>query len=335
MKKLLSVLVSVVLVASLAACTSGKTASTGSTSNSTEQKSEGTKTLGFSIDQLFESRAAVVEAAKGEAEKNGYKVIEVVADGDAQNQNSQIESLISQKVDAILVCAVDQNTIETALVKAKNAGIPIVAFDRDLPESKSINTFVGPDSIADGLAAGEYMVEQLKDQTGEIVVLELLGALNDQNGIDRSKGFNEAFKALPNAKIIQMPTDWDSQKALDATQNAFQANGDIRAVYCATDTQIPSVETVLTDMGKLKLVGEDGHVVVCGINGSKDGYEATVKGVSDGIVVMDLKTTGETAVQNAIDLIGGKTIDTDTVIPGQFYSNKDIEANKDKIWGVQ
>ena len=131
-----------------------------------------------------------------------------------------------------------------------------------------------------------------------------------------------------------MPTDWDSQKALDATQNAFQANPDIKAIYCPTDTQIPSVETVLTDFGKLKMVGEDGHIVVCGINGSKSGYDATLKGISDGIVVMDLTRTGETAVKNAIALVKGESIEKDTVIPGIFYTTENIEANKDKIWGL-
>lgn len=298
-------------------------------------KKETKKTIGISVDQLFESRVGVIDAAKAELDKNGYSYIEVVADGDPQTQNAQIQSLINQKVDAILVCAVDQNTIETALLAAKKAKIPVVAYDRDLPESEAIDSFVGPDSIADGVAAGTYMAEQLKDENGKVVVLELLGALNDQNGIDRSKGFNEAMAALAHVEIVAMPTDWDSAKALSATQNAFQANPDIKAIFAATDTQIPSIETVLTDLGKMNKVGEEGHVIVCGINGSNDGYEATANGIADGIVVMDLKTTGETAAQHAIALIKGEEIEEKVVIPGIFYTTENIEANKDTIWGAK
>ncbi|QUI25437.1 sugar ABC transporter substrate-binding protein [Vallitalea pronyensis] len=298
-------------------------------------KKETKKTIGISVDQLFESRVGVIDAAKAELDKNGYSYIEVVADGDPQTQNAQIQSLINQKVDAILVCAVDQNTIETALLAAKKAKIPVVAYDRDLPESEAIDSFVGPDSIADGVEAGTYMAEQLKDENGKVVVLELLGALNDQNGIDRSKGFNEAMAALAHVEIVAMPTDWDSAKALSATQNAFQANPDIKAIFAATDTQIPSIETVLTDLGKMNKVGEEGHVIVCGINGSNDGYEATANGIADGIVVMDLKTTGETAAQHAIALIKGEEIEEKVVIPGIFYTTENIEANKDTIWGAK
>lgn len=319
MKKVLSLVLTMVLVTSLmVGC---------------GQKDDGI-TIGISIDQLFESRAGVVNAAKDEIEKLGYTYVENVADGDPQTQNSQIQSMINQKVDAILVCAVDLNTIETALLAAKKAKIPVVAYDRDLPDSLGKDTFVGPDSISDGLLAGEYMAEALKGEEGTVYVLELLGALNDQNGIDRSKGFNEGIAALPNVEIIQMPTDWDSAKALAAVQNSFQANPDIKAIFAATDTQIPSIETVLTDLGKLHKVGEEGHIVVTGVNGSNDGYESTLSGYSDGIVVMDLDTTGRTAVQNAIKLINGESV-SDTVIPGIFYTTDNIEANKDAIWGAK
>lgn len=350
MKKILNIALVLSLVVSFVGCgnntavttssENGANASTASsaetsTDSSTKQASE--ITLGISVDQQFESRVGVVDAAKAKAEELGIKYEEVVADGDAQNQNAQIESLINKHVDAILVCAVDQNTIETALLKAKQAKIPVVAYDRDLPDSKAVDTYVGPDSISDGIEAGKCMVEALNaqaDGSEKIQVLELLGALNDQNGIDRSKGWNEELGKLENVEVIQMPTNWDSQTALEATQNAFQANPDIKAVFCSTDTFVPVVETVLIDLGKTAKAGEDGHIAVTGINGSKDGYESTVKGVCDGFVVMDLKTTGETAVQLAMNLINGEEVKRTNVIAGNLYTPENAEANKDIIWGA-
>ncbi|MDG4674933.1 sugar ABC transporter substrate-binding protein [Shinella sp. 838] len=293
------------------------------------------KVLGLSVDQLFESRVGVNNAIKAEAEKLGYKVVEVVADGDAQQQNAQVQSLVTQGVSAILVCAVDQNTIERALIAAERAGIPVVAYDRDLPGSKAVDAFVGPDSVSDGRLAGQLIAEKLQGAKGDVAVLELLGALNDQNGIDRSKGFNEAVAENAHVKVLQIPTDWASDRALSGTQNAFQANPAIAAVFAATDTHIPAVETVLTDLGKLKKAGEEGHVVVAGINGSNDGYTATVKGIADGFVVMDLATTGTTAVQLADKLIKGEAVEKVTRIPGILYTTDTAEANKDKIWGAK
>lgn len=291
--------------------------------------------IGLSVDQLFESRVAVNNGIKAEASDRGFEIVEVVADGDAQQQNAQIQSLITQEVDAILVCAVDQNTIERALIAAKRAGIPVVAYDRDLPESRVVQAFVGPDSTFDGRLAGEYTAKALQGVEGEIVIVELIGALNDQNGIDRSKGFREGIAALDNVKLIEVPTDWDSARALSGTQNAFQANADVKAVFAATDTHIPAVETVLADTGKLTGIGEAGHVVVTGVNGSNDGYQAVVNGIADGFVVMGTDATGRKAVELVADILDGKDVPRTNVIPGDFYTIADAEANKAKIWGAK
>ena len=329
-KLLVMVMAAVMVVATVAGC--------GSTKDNADKKQGGepnSKLLGLSVDQQFESRVSETDAIKEEAKKQGYDIEEVVADGDAQTQNSQIETLINKKVAALIVCAVDQNTIETALMKAKNANIPVIAFDRDLPDSEATDTYVGPESITDGKACGEAMAEALANEEGTVTVLELVGALNDQNGIDRSTGWNEGMKKLKNLEVIQMPTDWDSETALEATQNAFQANPDIKGVFCGTDSFIPGVETVLRDLGKDALVGEEGHIFVNGVNGSKDGYDATVSGVADGFLVMDLQTIGETAVKLAGSLIKGEKVERTNLIPGVYYTHEDAEANKDKIWGAK
>lgn len=291
--------------------------------------------IGLSVDQLFESRVAVNDGIKAEAAERGFEVIEVVADGDAQQQNAQIQSLITQGVDAILVCAVDQNTIERALIAAKRANIPVIAYDRDLPDSRVVAAFVGPDSSFDGRAAGEYTAKALSNIDGEITIVELIGALNDQNGIDRSSGFREGIARLKNVNLIEVPTDWDSARALAGAQNAFQANPNVHAVFAATDTHIPAIETVLADIGKIALVGEDGHVVVTGVNGSNDGYQAVVKGIADGFVVMGTGATGRKAVELAVDILDGKKVDRINVIPGNFYTAEQAMANKENIWGAK
>ncbi len=291
-------------------------------------------TIGLSVDQLFESRVAVNNGIKAEASDRGYALVEVVADGDAQQQNAQIQSLIARGVDAILVCAVDQNTIERALLAAKRAGIPVVAYDRDLPDSRVVQAFVGPDSLIDGRLAGEYTAQALATKGGQITIVELIGALNDQNGIDRSKGFREGIATLENVTLIEVPTDWDSARALSGTQNAFQANPDVSAVFAATDTHIPAVETVLADLGKLAPIGNDDHVVITGVNGSKDGYQAVLSGTADAFVVMGTEATGRKAVDLAAQILAGETVERLNYVGGNLYTANDAEANKAKIWGA-
>ncbi len=327
-KKIFALLLASTMLVSFTAC---QEEAAGGTSEGGDDKI----VLGLSVDQKFESRVGVTDAIKAEAEAKGYEVVELIADGDSQTQNSQVETLINQGVDAILVCAVDQNTIETALMKAESEGIPVVAFDRNLPESAAMDAYVGPDSLADGQACGEAMGEALKD-AGAVKVLDLVGALNDQNGIDRSAGFQEALLAQnPDIEIIEVATDWDTQTALEGTQNAFQANPDIVGVFAGTDSFIPGVITVLKDSGNTALVGEDGHVFVNGVNGSADGYNATVAGQADGFLVMGLTGTGVKAVELAVALINGETVEKVNLIPGNYYTSENAEENKDSIWGAK
>ncbi len=299
----------------------------------TQASAEGV-TIGLAVDQLFESRVAVNDGIKAEAADRGYTVVEVVADGDAQQQNAQIQSLIAQGVSAILVCAVDQNTIERALMAAKQANIPVVAYDRDLPDSAVVQSFVGPDSKVDGRLAGEYTAKALANYEGTINIVELIGALNDQNGIDRSAGFREGISTLKDVNIIEVPTDWDSARALSGTQNAFQATPDVAAVFAATDTHIPAVQTVLTDLGRLVPVGQEGHVVITGVNGSRDGYDAVVNGTADAFVVMGTEATGRKAVDLVAHLLAGEAVDRTNYVGGNLYTGADAAANAAKIWGA-
>lgn len=291
-------------------------------------------TIGLSVDQLFESRVSVNNGIKAAAAERGYDLVEVVADGDAQQQNAQIQSLITQGVDAILVCAVDQNTIERALIAADRAGIPVVAYDRDLPDSRVVKAFVGPDSHYDGLLAGQYTAQALAGREGPLTIVELIGALNDQNGIDRSAGFREGIAPLGDVTLIEVPTDWDSARALSGTQNAFQANPDVDAVFAATDTHIPAVETVLADLGKLTEPGASDRVIITGINGSNDGYQAVVGGTADAFVVMGTTRTGHRAVELVAEILAGNEVPRINVIPGDIYTAETAEANKDAIWGA-
>lgn len=335
-KVMVTVLITSILFAGLLiGCSKAESPSEAASTGKEVAKAAEPLKIGVSIDKLFEGRQAELDGVRAQAEKLGIVLVEVVADGDPQKQNSQIQSLIVQDIDALLVVAVDQTAIEVALKAVDAAGIPIVAFDRLLPDSAFVSSFSGLDSYSDGLSAGTYLMEQYQDKGEKITILELLGALNDQNAIDRSKGFNDALKGYENIEIVQMPTDWDANKALTSTENALQANPDIWAIYIPSDFMVASVETVLKDLGKLKKAGTDGHVHIVGVDGNPAGYESVKNGYSDATVVLNLYEVGATAVKAAVSLINGESVKEINAVPGVLYTYENIEANKDKVWGAK
>ncbi|MEU3923499.1 substrate-binding domain-containing protein, partial [Streptomyces sp. NPDC029004] len=58
------------------------------------------------------------------------KVIYANAKQDATLQNQQVDTMITNKVDALIVDSVDSKAIAGSVKKAKEADIPVVAFDR-------------------------------------------------------------------------------------------------------------------------------------------------------------------------------------------------------------
>ncbi len=298
------------------------------------QELEESYIIGLAVDQEFDSRLGVISAIKETAEIYGVTIIEAIANGDQQTQNMQIEQFVEDGVDAILVCAVDQIVIEDALQIAENEDIPVIAFDRDIPDIDMVDAYVGPDSYTDGWICGEALLEAFEGVEGTIYVLELVGALNDQNGIDRSAGWNDAVSQNEQIVVIQMPTDWDVDSATEATLTAFQSIPDIQAVFCSTDSFMPSVNEVLTKLEKDTVVGEENHIFINGVNGSEDGYELVSTGRADGFMVMDLDTVGIKTIEIALKVINGEEIERITLVNSTYYDSESAKENSANIWGA-
>ncbi len=354
-KRVLAAALCAVMVLGVVGCSSSTTteetteaATETATEAATEVVEEATEaagsasdlTIGISIDQLFDSRVATVMGLEDGLEAAGVTdIIELVADGDAQTQNDQVNQLINQGVDGLLICPVDLNTIETALIAADAAGIPVVLYDRDAPDSENVITAVSCGAYDDGYQGGEYIANVLAEMDlDSYVIADLKGPDSDDVGVQRSAGFNAAITEIlgDKATVLTVETGaWDTATATANFQSTLQANPEICAVFCGTDSFIPGVETVLTDAGRMISVGEEGHVVITGINGSLEGYEAVVNGIADGTVVMDCPNTGIIAAEALLGyLVDGTTPERTIIVPSVFYTGDDIEANADSIWGV-
>jgi len=323
---------SLVLAGCAPAATPSTPAATPSTATATPSPTEKKQiVIGVSLDKLFLGRQAEMSGVRDAAKKLGVVLWELVADNDPQLQNTQIESFITKGVDGIMIVAVDNKAILTAIDKAKAAGIPVVTFDRKV-EHEWVAYHAGLDSYADGKACGEYVKSQNDGKPH--LVLELLGALNDDNAIQRRNGFDDALKGETNLTIVQEPTDWNADKALSAVANTLTAHPDLWAIQVPSDFMQDSIKTALQEAGKLHKAGEPGHIIVTTIDGAEPGYRATVEGWTDGVVALPLFDLGRSALENIVKVIqGGTPAVKDQRFPGTLYTYQNAEQNADKIWG--
>ena len=94
-------------------------------------------------------------------EADGYTVDIQYASNDTSTQVSQIENMIANGVDLLVIAAIDGDSLGTACDQAKEAGIPIIAYDRLIMNTDAISYYATFDNYKVGTVQGQYIVDQL------------------------------------------------------------------------------------------------------------------------------------------------------------------------------
>ena len=174
------------------------------------------KALGISMGSLgnpYFVTLADGATARAKELNPAVKVTSVSADYDLSKQFSQIDNFISSKVDLILINAVDPSAMASAIKKARDAGIVVVAVDVD---AKGVNATVQTDNVEAGKLACQYLVDKLSGK-GNVII---------QNGpqvtavTDRVKGCKAALAAAPDIKVLS--DDQDGKGSREGGLNVMQ-----------------------------------------------------------------------------------------------------------------
>ncbi|MGM9660945.1 MAG: substrate-binding domain-containing protein, partial [Faecousia sp.] len=193
MKKIIALILSLMIILSLAACGS-KTAETpaapaapAATEAAAPAAGEDVgsgKTVGIAMPTQSSERWIKDGAnMKSQLEALGYNVILQYGEDDVQAQVSQIENMISQQVDCLVIAAIDSGALTGVEAQAKQAGIPIIAYDRLLMDTDAVTYYASFDNEGVGRAIGEY-IEKAKDlaNTTETYTIEFfMGSPDDNN----------------------------------------------------------------------------------------------------------------------------------------------------------
>jgi ribose transport system substrate-binding protein len=298
LKKVLCVTLALATMVSISACGKSTTASNQDTSSSSKKKI----VIGFSqcnTDSPY--YVTLQDAAKKAAEAAGAEFRLVNAASNISKQNQDVQDLIQAGADIIILDPVNSTGMAPAVAAAKNANIPLVTVNR--PVTEGATAHVGEDNLKMGQLVGEEALKLLGGKgkaTGKI--LELMGSGGNQNTINRSKGFHDAF-AGENVKFIQSPyCDFNRAKAVTAAQDLLQANPDVKLIYAHNDDMA---------IGGLQVATQNGmKVYVAGV----DGLMEAVKFIQDGkynvTTMNDPQLQGKSSVDTALKILKGEKVDS-------------------------
>ena len=287
------------------------------TACSTSQKSDKVKIGVTLMDFSTEFGIGLKDYMTAKADAMGDVELTVVdAGGDAAKQLQQVETFISQKVDAIIMQPQEQEACSPAIDKAKAAGIPIINCN-SLTITEP-DAYVGSNDSESAEIAMTYIAEQLG---GKGNVLMMHGHPGQTAEVKRTEGAMDILAQNPDMTLLDEQTaDWDRAEAMTLMENWIQAYGDqINAVFCQND------EMALGALNALVQADKKDNVLVVGVDAIDDALQSVKNGKMDATVYQDCKGQAEGAIEAAYKLAKGESVEKEILIPFILVTTENVD----------
>ncbi|MDX8479874.1 substrate-binding domain-containing protein [Mesorhizobium sp. VK24D] len=259
------------------------------------------------------------QGAQKAADAAGAKLVIFNANNDAAAQNSAIETYIQQKVNGLIVVAIDVNGIMAAVNQAADAKIPVVAIDAILPKGPQ-KAQIGVDNAKAGADMGAHFLDYVKANMGGKAKIGIVGALNSYIQNVRQKGFQDAIKGKDGIETIAVVDGQNVQDtALAAAENLITGNPDMNAIYATGEPALLGAIAAVESQGKqdqIKIFGWD--LTAQAISGIDKGYVTAV-------VQQDPAGMGEAAVKALDTITKGGSVDKNVAVPVTIVTKDNVE----------
>ncbi len=281
--------------------------------------------IGLSNFSLGNSwRVQMVEEAKYAAIEHKDLVKELVvteADEDISKQISDIEDLISKKVDAILLTAINPKALIPVVQKAMAAGIVVVDFD-NLVYTDNITAHVIVDQKEFGRVQGRWLTKALNGK-GQIIAFN--GIKGTAISAERFEGAKSIFDKSPGIEIVQtVYADWDFAKAKRAMESLLAAYPKIDGIWSQGGAMSEAAIKAYLErnMAPPPVTGEDGNGF---LKVWKDLRDSGKYPGFDSIATSMPTWCSAKALEVALDALEGKQVQKKTVIPIPTITAKTLE----------
>jgi ribose transport system substrate-binding protein len=260
------------------------------------------------------------EGAQKAADAAGAKLVIFNANNVPSAQNDAIENYITQKVDGIILVAIDVNGVKPAITAAKAAGIPVIAIDAQIPDGDNV-AFIGVDNAKAGEDIGKFYADYVKSEMGGTAKIGIVGALNSFIQNQRLDGFKKAVTDSGLAITFLDTVDGQNvqETAMSASENLMTANPDMTTLYATGEPALLGAVSAVTSQGRT------GDVKVFGWDLTKQ----VIQGIDDGWVVavvqQDPAGEGKAAVEALVKLKKGETVEPIINIPVTIVTKDNVD----------
>ncbi len=250
------------------------------------------------------------ENMKAQLEEKGYVVDLQYAGNDVQTQVSQIENMIANGDQLLVLASIEGDSLGTVLATAKEAGIPVIAYDRLIMNTDAVSYYATFDNYLVGKTQGEYIVDalDLENQDGPFNLEMVTGDPGDNNVNFFFGGAMDVLQPyIDEGKLVvpsgQMTKDevataaWDTATAQSRFENilsSYYADGtNLDAVLASNDSTALGVVNALA----ANYTGE--YPVITG----QDCDIANVPHIVDGTQAMSVFKDTRTLASKVVEMV--------------------------------
>lgn len=188
-------------------------------------------------------------------------------DGDTNAMVAAFDSAIAKQPAGICVWGWDPG-LTPSVDKAMEAGIPVVTYVGDLPDSQRL-TYIGSSQYDIGYVGAKKYADSIGGE-GKVAIMTLPGNPMFE---ERAKGFEDGFAEYAGIEIVAYgDTKADTVTAISAAKDILNKNQDLKGFVCTDSTGAIGASTAVQEMnmlGKVDILGMDRNSDVLGM--IKDG----------------------------------------------------------------
>ena len=329
-------------VLAVSGCAKTEDAAAGSVEQEEPKVQIGLSFDSFVIERWMRERDVFVSAAK----ELGAEVNVQNANGDVEEQISQIEYFIKKQVDVIVVVAGDCEALTDVMIKAREAGIKTVSYDR-LIQNAGCDLYISFDNTEVGRLMARSLLENIPDG-GDIFLIQ--GPLTDHNVTLVREGIDETLAGSSLSVVYESNcAGWVAENAYTYTKEGLKQDRYVKGIICGNDDLASQAFRALSEerlAGKVYVTGQDGDLAACQriVEGTQEmtafkSVEQEASMAAKCAVLLGLGEEIEEARSTAYDgtyqvpylelqpiAVTGENMD-EVIIKGGFHAKEDVYLN--------
>ncbi len=333
-KRLLAMLLTGALCASMAACSSGGEASTGETGGETGGESSGS---GYSIDVILKTTASeywqyVQAGALAYMQDNPDVTVTVKgapSETSYQDQLNMIQTDLADDYDGYVIAPLQADMVANLVSGVEK---PIVAVDTKI-EAPEVLSFVGTGNESAGALGGAAAVEAAKAAGWtDIKAIEIAGVQGDTTNTDRMNGYMKGIEEAGGDFLedeVQY-ADAVATKAVDAMNGIMSRHPEGIAIICANnDDMAIAAAKAAADSGNEAYA----NTIFLGFDGIQSACDAILEGRLTMSVAQKGYEMGYMSVEAVVNALNGETIEEFIDSGADVVTAENAQERKDTLQG--